>query len=769
MSKHEEMRQVLSRVKREEFVGRADELQRIVSHPLLTGGREQNHGLLVLLAPLAGVSELLRQAYDELFNRATAIVPIHFAVPQTETTAVSAAIEFLNTFLQQYVACRRNQPALCQASLTLDELVKLAPPADLDWIEPLVEAYQRQRFSEDDLALVRLCLSAPARVPIDIAIPFVMFDAVQLSGFGEDSVPFATEIVRALTTSDQPFVFAGLRREVADTFGRAGLNSGSLEAIQLAPLAEEEAGTLITRAARRLAVSVNNETRELLVQQLEGSPLFITAVLQAAREKHVSLDSYLSCERLYVDEVMGGQLSRHFAATLERVAPDPETRRAIVRLLCESVNSERAPDRKASFQTWQKRLGLDALETEEVLRRLHVQEYVSWDGDTVNSDGGPDAWKDYLRGRFRLDALREPRALVFADLMAAALKRAPERIARHYRRGSGLRLRELLARFSSQRVPSCLLEFSEFAEAHKGRDLEDIAVALEADTNPVKLPQVFQATSGASFDTALRQFAEDDGCVVGHAFAGTTYTDANEIVWLVAKVESKLEVDAQLTAQWLERLDALARRSAFVRTQLWLISNEGFDRDACALLRERGAYSSSRQQFELLSFRLSEGESPAPPSDGAAEFALVFPMGSDSELLAAATVEQVARRAHFTPEAINQIKTAIVEACINASEHSHSPDRKIYQRFRVEDDKLTITIASRGIVPANIEAGQVTGIGSGEAPEQPFGDATGDYGSPAEQRRGWGLKLIQTLMDEVEFERVDEGTSLRMTKYRRSS
>jgi len=37
-----------------------------------------------------------------------------------------------------------------------------------------------------------------------------------------------------------------------------------------------------------------------------------------------------------------------------------------------------------------------------------------------------------------------------------------------------------------------------------------------------------------------------------------------------------------------------------------------------------------------------------------------------------------------------------------------------------------------------------------------------------DQRRGWGLKLIKTLMDEVEFERVDEGTSLRMVKYVRS-
>ena len=39
----------------------------------------------------------------------------------------------------------------------------------------------------------------------------------------------------------------------------------------------------------------------------------------------------------------------------------------------------------------------------------------------------------------------------------------------------------------------------------------------------------------------------------------------------------------------------------------------------------------------------------------------------------------------------------------------------------------------------------------------------------AEARRGWGLKLIRTLMDEVEFERVDDGTSLRMTKYLRDT
>ena len=86
-----------------------------------------------------------------------------------------------------------------------------------------------------------------------------------------------------------------------------------------------------------------------------------------------------------------------------------------------------------------------------------------------------------------------------------------------------------------------------------------------------------------------------------------------------------------------------------------------------------------------------------------------------------------------------------------------SPDRKIYQRFRLENDRLVVTVASRGVVPANL-----TGDNGHEG-------RSVDEREDAKSRRGWGLKLIQTLMDEVEFERVDEGTSLRMTKYLRQS
>src|SRR4029078_6316032 len=80
-------------------------------------------GLLVLMEPSAGVSELLRQAYAQIFNRRTDVIPFYSAITRNETTAVSAAIDFLSVFVQQYIAYRRDEPVVSEAPLTLQELI----------------------------------------------------------------------------------------------------------------------------------------------------------------------------------------------------------------------------------------------------------------------------------------------------------------------------------------------------------------------------------------------------------------------------------------------------------------------------------------------------------------------------------------------------------------------------------------------------------------------------------------------------------------------
>src|SRR4030095_16857326 len=142
LTSSDNFRRVLGRVPRHEFVGRATELDRVAAQ---AKPQKSGRGLLLLMAPSAGVSELLRQTFDQFFNERSEVIPIYFGFTRHETTAVSAAIAFLNNFLQQYLAFRRNEPALCNSALTLQDIVELAPPADLDWIDQLVQLYGRVR------------------------------------------------------------------------------------------------------------------------------------------------------------------------------------------------------------------------------------------------------------------------------------------------------------------------------------------------------------------------------------------------------------------------------------------------------------------------------------------------------------------------------------------------------------------------------------------------------------------------------------------------
>jgi hypothetical protein len=153
-----------------------------------------------------------------------------------------------------------------------------------------------------------------------------------------------------------------------------------------------------------------------------------------------------------------------------------------------------------------------------------------------------------------------------------------------------------------------------------------------------------------------------------------------------AEIDSKLEASRDAAEFWCDRLEVAARMCKFEAFKIWLIAREGFSPEALEVLKRRNAYGSSRRQTDLLRRVLN---APMRKADDLArnEYEIVIPMDEDSELIAAHAVEEISRRHKLDARSINQIKTALVEACINASEHSLSPDRKIYQRYRVEDDE----------------------------------------------------------------------------------
>ena len=108
-------RRILARVAPEQFVGRGEQLRELTA---LGSARAEQRGLLLFAAPQSGVSELLRQSFDEMFRQRGGPAPVYFAFTRADAATTAAARRFLQTFLTQVVAHRRDDPAFAAPSAT---------------------------------------------------------------------------------------------------------------------------------------------------------------------------------------------------------------------------------------------------------------------------------------------------------------------------------------------------------------------------------------------------------------------------------------------------------------------------------------------------------------------------------------------------------------------------------------------------------------------------------------------------------------------------
>jgi serine/threonine-protein kinase RsbW len=134
------------------------------------------------------------------------------------------------------------------------------------------------------------------------------------------------------------------------------------------------------------------------------------------------------------------------------------------------------------------------------------------------------------------------------------------------------------------------------------------------------------------------------------------------------------------------------------------------------------------------------------------EVILALPMVPDMVIEASKTATAIADSMRMTPDRIDEVRMAVVEACINALEHSRTRDQEIYVTYQVlgdtEPEALRIMVRD-------------TGVGfSPDDVEEPSMDSK----LKAVRKRGWGLKIIRGLMDEVEIHSGSEGTTVVMIK-----
>ena len=127
---------------------------------------------------------------------------------------------------------------------------------------------------------------------------------------------------------------------------------------------------------------------------------------------------------------------------------------------------------------------------------------------------------------------------------------------------------------------------------------------------------------------------------------------------------------------------------------------------------------------------------------------LKLPILKNMELIATQSAEVVSKHMNLSEEKAGEISMAIIEACINAFEHSNSKE-EIFIHFIISDDNLTVKVIDQGV---GFDATQVA-----------IPDIDNKINS-TERKRGWGIMLIKELMDYVHFTSDASGTTLTMVK-----
>lgn len=130
---------------------------------------------------------------------------------------------------------------------------------------------------------------------------------------------------------------------------------------------------------------------------------------------------------------------------------------------------------------------------------------------------------------------------------------------------------------------------------------------------------------------------------------------------------------------------------------------------------------------------------------------LTLPMVPDIEIAAARAAGNLARELGMSSEKVDEMTHAIIEACINAREHSGCADNRMYLRFvgTTEGDgpRIDIWITDHG---------KGFDVDEARVRRQSLG---------ATHKRGWGLQIIEAHMDEVEITTSVHGTTIHMVKY----
>ena len=712
-----------------EFFGRSAEIDHICSRAADCDRLTPN--ILLVGHSHIGKTEILRRAHRNLFWRHTAVVPVYYRF-RAELGAEAFAEDFIKEVIKQRIAFGRRDPEFATSELSLDSLERLLMDDD-DAAEMAGFIYRHREAKEvgDVTAMLRNAIGLPGK-PLGSAPVFLLLDDLDVAAsMGDGSI--MAELLSLLGPGGSPFIASGTTLQ---SFEGGGL-TGYVETMTLTGLVEEDAVAMMVDLSAQYAIAHDTEILTQAARILSGNPMYIKNIIWAAFNSSASLTGLPALAALYVNELTTGNIGFTLRSAI-RLGGLDDLR--VLNALIEVVD----PIGSVSEEELRKKFKLARPALSATLDRLKAMALIGaalgrvwWAGCSVMRDFILYTAETGLKGK----SASEVKTRLVRDILKTGYSSRGEEV-----RGSfSEEVLSVIRSFAGQRVLKVLLKSSAFSErrAEGARNLN----SDEGDT--VELPRVV-----GCFDT-LKMERREAGppCFIADGFQSERYEAGNEVVWIVSVKEELAPLNIGDVENFLRRSRLLRDRFRTARIMRWVLSREGFTEEALKRLDIEGVYTSEAAQLDILKEALApEHKAVSGVSGGrglvsAKEFELLLPRSTKAEIVAARAAEEIGTEMGFDPDSVGQIKAALVEACINAFEHSRVRSGKVHLRFVAGADRLTIYVQNYG-VDFDGAAHQKAAAKAGALP----------------QKRGWGLELMRGLMDEVRFDRLAQGTRIVLVK-----
>ncbi|MBN1476872.1 ATP-binding protein [Candidatus Sumerlaeota bacterium] len=743
----------------EGFVGRRQEIDQIYRFGLEAAGARR-HSTLVVGRRGIGKSEILRRAYNRLFWNQSRVVPLCLTLTRETREVVPFARQWLATFLRQFIGFQRRDAALVNdEAMPSRRALRLAHEFNHPWLAQLVENFEESLRDEDWVSLLRNSVAAPLLASRNMALPvFTIVDEFQRIGrLNLAGIPLTLEgqFEFILRSHEAPHVLAGSSLRAIERLLGPGLIGRHIERMRIDPLPERPALRLWEGRCRRLDVDFDSHLGVEVIEQLERVPLYIEALVRAAAQHGVGLTSLRNVQMVYAHDLLHGEIGAFWGALFEEALPDVSDRRPGLEIL-----SRLTVDPELNPVPWRHLVGITGLDPD---RQQHIAEQLEQSGflEIGHSQVYPTADR-VMRDWVRLIHGREVRSETPSALRQGLVR---DRLMwtshlRHERaqRQLGMKVEALLAQWDCQLIPPELFDAPSFRSEHEGQLFQVICEAVEAKPATLMLPQVVgvsAVTDAPPTALTLMAFGFEEG----------RYAAGNECVTVVQIHRGGESVTATAAEEFLALVDRHTGPTGLENIRRWVIARGGFTEEAAEVLAAAECWTSDFTQLQILLRQFGIRTEQAVEQAGAmsfhgglvsGEYALTIPMEADTELVAASAIDQIAAQAGFAEAARGQIKMAVIEACINAREHARQGG-SIGLLIRPSDTHLEIMVENPGQV---FDA---------EGVAQPVIEEKMGGGKGLRDKRGWGLKLMRSLMDEVIFEPCDDGTRVRLIKHRTPS